>query len=84
MATPHDRTHDKTYDATHDEVYDKIIAFCIEPHSKSEIAEHCGYRNTKNFTKKYMHPLLNAGILKMTLPDKPKSKYQKYITVRNY
>ena len=45
-------THDRTYDATHDEVYDKIIAFCIEPHSKSEIAEHCGYRNTKNFTKK--------------------------------
>lgn len=84
MATTHDRTHDKTYDATHDEVYDKIIAFCIEPHSKSEIAEHCGYRNTKNFTKKYMYPLLNAGILKMTLPDKPKSKYQKYITVRNY
>ena len=37
---------------THDEVYDKIIAFCIEPHSKSEIAEHCGYRNTKDFTKK--------------------------------
>ena len=31
-----------------------------------------------------MHPLLNAGILKMTLPDKPKSKYQKYVTVRNY
>lgn len=77
-------THDRTYDATHDEVYDKIIAFCIEPHSKSKITEHCGYRNTKNFTKKYMHPLLNAGILKMTLPDKPKSKYQKYITVRNY
>ena len=77
-------THDRTYDATHDEVYDKIIAFCIEPHSKSEIAEHCGYRNTKNFTKKYMHPLLNAGILKMTLPDKPKSKYQKYISIRNY
>ena len=84
MATTHDRTHDRTHDATHDEVYDKIIAFCIEPHSKSEIAEHCGYRNTKNFTKKYMYPLLNAGILKMTLPDKPKSKYQKYITVRNY
>lgn len=45
-------TYDKTYDATHDEVYDKIIVFCIEPHSKSEIAEHCGYRNTKDFTKK--------------------------------
>ena len=72
-------THDKTYDATHD----KILAFCIEPHSKLEIAEHCGYKNTKNFTQKYLRPLLNNGTLKMTLPDKPKSKHQKYITVRS-
>ena len=70
--------HDKTYDATHD----RILTFCIEPHSKSEIAEHCGYKNTKNFTQKYLRPLLNDGTLKMTLPDKPKSKHQKYITVR--
>ena len=76
-------THDKTYDATHDATHDKILAFCIEPHSKLEIAEHCGYKNTKNFTQKYLRPLLNNGTLKMTLPDKPKSKHQKYITVRS-
>ena len=70
---------EKTHDATHD----KILAFCIEPHSKLEIAEHCGYKNTKNFTQKYLRPLLNNGTLKMTLPDKPKSKHQKYITVRS-
>lgn len=70
-------THDKTYDATHDATHDKILAFCIEPHSKLEIAEHCGYKNTKNFTQKYLRPLLNNGTLKMTLPDKPKSKHQK-------
>ena len=63
--------------------HDKILAFCIEPHSKLEIAEHCGYKNTKNFTQKYLRPLLNNGTLKMTLPDKPKSKHQKYITVRS-
>ena len=39
--------------------------------------------NTKNFTQKYLRPLLNNGTLKMTLPDKPKSKHQKYITVRS-
>ena len=76
-------THDKTHDATHDATHDKILAFCIEPHSKLEIAEHCGYKNTKNFTQKYLRPLLNNGTLKMTLPDKPKSKHQKYITVRS-
>ena len=42
--------NDKSYDATHDATHDKILAFCIEPHSKLEIAEHCGYKNTKNFS----------------------------------
>ena len=86
MITTHDATHDTTHDATHDAAYInigiKILSFCSEPHSKSEIAEHCGYKNTKNFTQKYLRPLLNNGTLKMTLPDKPKSKHQKYITVR--
>ena len=86
IETTHDKTYDATYDTTHDAphdaTHDKILAFCIEPHSKLEIAEHCGYKNTKNFTQKYLRPLLNNGTLKMTLPDKPKSKHQKYITVR--
>ena len=72
---PHNAAHDKTHDA--------ILAFCVEPLSKAEIAEHCGYKNTKNFTQKYLRPLLDSGMLKMTLPDKPKSKNQKYITVHS-
>ena len=63
-----------THDATHDNIGIKILTFCSQPHSKAEIAEHCGYKNTKNFTQKYLRPLLNDGTLKMTLPDKPKSK----------
>ena len=60
--------------------HDKILAFRLEPHSKSEIAEHCGYKSTKHFTQKYLRPPLNDGVLKMTLPNKPKSKNQKHIT----
>ena len=82
MITTHDTTHDATHDAAYINIGIKILSFCSEPHSKSEIAEHCGYKNTKNFTQKYLRPLLNNGTLKMTLPDKPKSKHQKYITVR--
>ena len=80
---PHNTAHDKTHDATHDKTHDKILAFCMTPHSNAEIAEHCGYKNTKNFTNRYLRPLLDAGSLKMTLPDKPKSKNQKYITVHS-
>lgn len=73
---------EKTHDATHDRTHDAILAFCVEPLSKAEIAEHRGYKNTKNFTQKYLRPLLDSEMLKMTLPDKPKSKNQKYIAIK--
>ena len=60
---PHNAAHDKTHDATHDKTHDKILAFCMTPHSKAEIAEYCGYKNTKNFTNRYLRPLLDAGSL---------------------
>lgn len=59
---------------------DKILAFCAEPRSKADIAEHCGYKNTKGFTLRYIKPLLESGQLRMTLPDKPNSRNQKYTT----
>ena len=72
-------TQVKTQVTTQVETSDKILAFCSSPHSKAEIAEYCGYKNTKNFTKKYLRPLLDSGTLKMTVPDKPNSRNQKYI-----
>ncbi len=74
-------TQVKTQVETQVTISEKILMFCMKPHSKSEIAEHCGYKNTKSFTKKYLRPLLDEGRLQMTLPDKPRSQYQKYITV---
>ena len=61
-------------------ISDKILAFCSAPRSKAEIAEYCGYKNTKNFTKRYLRPLLDSGTLKMTIPEKPNSRNQQYIT----
>lgn len=78
---PCEKTHDATHDAIPVTIFDKILSFCLISHSKAEIAEYCGYKNTKNFTQKYLRPLLDDGKLKMTLPDKPKSKHQQYITV---
>ena len=60
----------------------KIIAFCAEPRSKAEIANHCGFKDIKHFTARYLKPLLESGQLRMTAPDKPNSSKQKYITVQ--
>lgn len=62
-------------------VRDRIIAFCATAHSKAEIAGHCGFKDVKHFTAHYLKPLLESGLLQMTIPDKPNSRNQKYITV---
>ena len=46
---------------------DAILAFCTEPRSKAEIMQHCGYQDSKNFTRKYLRALLESGKLKKDL-----------------
>ena len=60
-----------------------ILDFCMTEKSKQEICSFIGYRNLTYFTRKYLNPLLASGQLKMTIPDKPTSRKQKYITIRS-
>ena len=69
---------DKSQDILH-----AVLDFCITEKSKQEICSFIGYRNLTYFTRKYLNPLLASGQLKMTIPDKPNSRKQKYITVRS-
>ena len=55
-----------------------ILDFCREARSVPEIMEMFGLDSRTSFRRKYLNPLLENGKLKMTLPDKPKSKNQKY------
>lgn len=65
----------------HDEatVEDKILAFCSVPRSRDELLEYLKLSDRKNLRTKYLNPLLASGQLKMTIPDKPRSKQQKYV-----
>ena len=78
---PQGETQVRTQVRTQVTLTEQILTFCSVPHSKAEIAEHCGYKNTKSFTKRYLRPLLDKGQLQMTIPDKPRSQHQKYMTV---
>lgn len=79
---PQDTTQVTTQVATQVTTQVAILAFCKEPRSKAEIMEHCGYKNTKNFTQIHLRPLMESGQLQMTIPDKPRSRNQKYVTVQ--
>jgi len=78
----HERAHDRAYDGAHDEAHDKyeeLLAFCGVPRSKDEIMDHMGFSSKRQFNERYMKPMLESGRLVMTIPDKPKSKNQKYV-----
>ena len=63
------------------EIEKNIIIYCSkQPRSTMEIMEHFEYKNIKRFRRDYIKLLVEKGILKMTIPDKPTSKNQKYIS----
>jgi ATP-dependent DNA helicase RecG len=54
-----------------------IAHFCRRPRTRAEIAQFLG-RTQYYAMKIFIRPLLDAGRLKMTIPDKPKSRNQRY------
>ena len=61
---------------------ERVLAFCLEPRSKAEIIEYYGYKDKRSLTQLYLKPLLESGQLLMTIPDKPRSQNQKYVTAQ--
>lgn len=55
-----------------------IIDFCREPKSIMEIMDHCGFKSRTSFRRNYLQKMLENGTLKMTIPNKPSSRNQKY------
>ncbi len=59
----------------------QILELCKTEKSLKEITEHFGYKDVYKFKNNYINKLLEKGKLQMTIPDKPKSRNQKYITI---
>lgn len=46
--------------------------------SSGELRQALGIKHRPTFRKNYLHPALKAGLIEITLPDKPNSRLQKY------
>ncbi len=56
----------------------EFFEYCKLPRTRTEMQEFCGLAARRNFNERYLKPMLETGTLKMTLPNKPRSKKQKY------
>ena len=56
----------------------KVISFCSSPKTRAELSALLHVSSISYMMEKYINPLLENGKLKMTIPDKPKSRNQKY------
>ncbi len=70
---------DNEQDGEQDLIAD-IIKFCDIPKSSNEIIAHFNMPNRSYFKRHFLDKMLKAGMLKMTIPEKPSSKKQKYFS----
>lgn len=62
--------------------YVKRLLECMEydvPYTSNAIMEHLGLRSKETLRKNYLNPAIELGLIRMTLPDKPNSKNQRYV-----
>jgi ATP-dependent DNA helicase RecG len=77
----YESNQESNYESNQENNYENIIlAFCFTPKTRLEILSKLELSNqTKNFNR-YVKPLLDKGWLRMTIPEKPKDRNQKYQT----
>ncbi len=66
-----------------DEISDeelKLLVFCKEPKQFNEILQKMNWSDRTKFRRKFLHPLLENNMIEMTMPDKPNSSNQRYVT----
>jgi len=56
----------------------QILEFCRTERKKQEILNYLNLSPAYTNYKRYILPLLQNGLLAFTIPDKPKSRSQKY------
>ena len=58
----------------------ELILFCKTPRTRKEICDYLGLSSVTYAIQTHVMPLVDKGIIKMSMPDKPKSPKQLFYT----
>ena len=64
-----------------DERLSMLLEYCSVPRSRDEMQKYSGIASRDYFRMNVLKPLLESGQLRMTEPDKPNSRNQKYVRI---
>lgn len=56
----------------------RLLRVIDGPMSRDQLQAALGLHDRKSFRERYLRPALKAGLIAMTLPDKPNSRWQQY------
>ena len=57
----------------------RIVELCDAPRSLAEIVDVLGFARRDYFKKRHLDPLIRAGVIAMTNPEKPRASNQRYV-----
>ncbi len=57
----------------------QLIGFADVPRSMVELMAHTGFSHRPHFVTTHIEPLLAGGVLRLTLPERPRSPNQRYV-----
>ena len=49
------------------------------PYTANALMERLGLHSREGFRRNYLRPALDMGLIRMTIPDKPNSRNQRYV-----
>ena len=74
-----DSIRDNTSQREMTEKEEELLNFLKIPRSRNEIAEHLGIGTIAYVMQNYINPLVEKGLVRLTIPEKPKSPKQRFV-----
>lgn len=56
----------------------KLLSVIISAHNRAELMKLVDIEHREYFRKDYLKPAIDLGLIELTIPEKPKSRKQKY------